>query len=716
MKKLYIPTTTLNFNNILSSESISPKAFYEKRGFGYHRWLTVEENSNDNCVLLYENLCSFERNDKTSEDHPLLVEIDADEKDFQQYADGVLYSDKTIYLDPWHTHFIFFSENDRVVTYSMSDSSLETKLVKLYKNYSRIESPTMKYSVPVKKDIQLNETEIWNDFRLNKMKGLLYGYYIGALLSSSKLFVKRLVSLRDIKNVFSAILSSPKKVITDIQKKQLDELFEDLEKTEPAYLARKEEENHLFDLLKELAPEKEMSDFQKIFDFYFWGRNISLSYCKEELIFGLTSAEDNNLSLKWVDREINEHELHRRRNELSVQAKELVVDKNGVVDIKTISEKDGINLFKAWCNETFLSKKYEGKISTFKGILADDITYKAKDYYQDRWTIDNPVRSFLNALRKHIGGENFDYKWDNNGLLYSVAAVLTGGDDWDKLLAFMQGKGMCDYRLAFAIYGELNGFANLTRDFTDILFNCDSVYISEVYREFHKQIFGIEIIEGVFDFSKQPNLCSSSVPEKTLQERVNAIIKEHPCVKMSEDEREAIDNALKKDLTDKEFIKLIDNDMHSLKNGIFPCLQKELYPDYPLGRNKSRKSKDKKNKSVCRNDNDMTLFSANGGSYSVVEFYRDKKAWSYIESLIVDSKAKEKIQEDLSWFQEQFVTPKEKRKFYKDIDEKDNNKVIDAFCRLKNGNDLKGKPKAWYFTDELRRKIENKLKDVYNVK
>ena len=34
MEKIYIPTTTLNFNNILSTESISPAIFYEKRGFG----------------------------------------------------------------------------------------------------------------------------------------------------------------------------------------------------------------------------------------------------------------------------------------------------------------------------------------------------------------------------------------------------------------------------------------------------------------------------------------------------------------------------------------------------------------------------------------------------------------------------------------------------------------------------------------------------------
>ena len=78
----------------------------------------------------------------------------------------------------------------------------------------------------------------------------------------------------------------------------------------------------------------------------------------------------------------------------------------------------------------------------------------------------------------------------NNGLLSSIAAVITNGSDWTKLLTFMQNHGMYDYRIAFSMYGALNGFANLSRDFTDVLFSCDSRYIAEVYTEFHGQLFG----------------------------------------------------------------------------------------------------------------------------------------------------------------------------------------------------------------------------------
>ena len=47
----------MNFNNILSSESISPKAFYTQREYGYSRWVEVPENPFDNVIILYDRLC-----------------------------------------------------------------------------------------------------------------------------------------------------------------------------------------------------------------------------------------------------------------------------------------------------------------------------------------------------------------------------------------------------------------------------------------------------------------------------------------------------------------------------------------------------------------------------------------------------------------------------------------------------------------------------------
>lgn len=52
---------------------------------------------------------------------------------------------------------------------------------------------------------------------------------------------------------------------------------------------------------------------------------------------------------------------------------------------------------------------------------------------------------------------------------------------------------MYDYRIAFAFYGELNGFTNLTRDFTDVLLTADRNYVADVIREFNGQLLGDDL-------------------------------------------------------------------------------------------------------------------------------------------------------------------------------------------------------------------------------
>ena len=111
--KLYIPTTTLNFNNILSSETISPKAFYGERGYGYKRWENVVENNLENCILLYNKPFSFTRPNNGLDDYPMLVEIDVEDdelNEFEKCGEWGYKSSHSLVLTPVTTRFIFFYE------------------------------------------------------------------------------------------------------------------------------------------------------------------------------------------------------------------------------------------------------------------------------------------------------------------------------------------------------------------------------------------------------------------------------------------------------------------------------------------------------------------------------------------------------------------------------------------------------------------------------
>lgn len=513
--KYYIPTSSLNFNNILSTESLSPKSFYERRGFGYSRWFTVEENSIEHLTLLYDKPHMFERPQSDIEDHPMLIEIDVDDE-FPKVADGVFYSDRTIYLNPWQTKFIFFTEKDKTTALSLSDSSLETKLVRLYQRKIYVHQFEGTFPI-VQKDsiahISDIDSLVEEDYVINKMKGLLYGYYIGANLSSTKENVQKLDALREIQNIFSSVVSSYDKTPSNAQRSRLNELFDYLDSQQPIYA----------DLEKEVGNRLLVDRIFSIFKRH--GYEFT-SIDRTKLIYGLQNDGENNQSITWINREIARAKslMESSKIKLNPDAAEIIVSsKDKVVASNAIADNLMSNLFVCWVNEVLCSRSFNGKINSIKEGLSDEITKSAKNVIGSDWE-NSPVRTYLNQLRRHVRGEEFNQSWDN-GVLSSISAVLIKGDEWEQLLNFMQSKGMYDYRIAFALYGVLNGFANMTRDFTDLLLTTDSIYLSKVYREMYGQLLEKSIPET----TNTPSAIETKKPEEEkVEEEMRKIVLQNP--------------------------------------------------------------------------------------------------------------------------------------------------------------------------------------------
>ena len=591
--KYYIPTSTLNFNNILSSESISPKAFYAIRGFGYPRWTEIEENNNANAILLYSNPFSFIRPASDLEDHPMLIEISTDET-FPISEDGVFYCDHTIYLSPWRTRFVFFTPQDKVVALSLSDSSLETKMLALYRQRLIVQDFPMEDNKEIVIDIPLNTEAIERDFRINRLKGFLYGYYIGALVSNSQEITKLANILQELRNIFSSVMSSESRVPTILQHEKLANLFSELHKKNP--VAR-----YLQDVVKN--PERLeviMSDLTHLGVVF--PSNIN---SKDSIIRSLEFAtDDKNYAFEWLNKE--EQKLidteQKNRTPLSPSAEEVVVVDNSLSKIvnKNLRNETESALLKAWSNEVLASKSYNGKVSTFAESLSDDITKKAKAVYGNLWD-ESYAKIVLNQMRRYVRAQESNISWKDD-LFSSIAAVIATGSDWEQLRKFMQSKSMSDYKMAFAMFAELNGFANLTRDFTDVIFNLqDRQYVATVYKEIYGQLFGEDPSIGGDDSSNFPDYTMTEsrienidkcVEIGSLSDKVEAIIKANPRRKLSEKDKGVIKNALDKTQDGISFVNMIADEMENLTKGIFPCLQKELHPDWkPI---KAKRSVNKK--------------------------------------------------------------------------------------------------------------------------
>lgn len=497
MKKYYIPTSSLNFNNILSSESISPKVFYLVRSFGYGRWVSIPENPFDNSIVLYDELCSFRRPQSSFEDHPLLIEISLDKSVESTLSrlpehEHIFLCNHTIYIDPWSTRLIFFTDSDKIKALSLSDSSIETKFVKLYEqkivvvkhlasSYVRIENP--------KNEIQsVNNDEIEKDKRINRLKGFLYGYYIGAILSASKKDIVKLNKAREIRNILVAILSSLDRRATLQQQERLKDLYAAFQPPLFSKLSAIISEKRMFDdvisvIRKEYGYIPDEIDVNKV---------ISQLLNMPMHLGAKNPIEDINAKIRQI-----EDTISKSAHLISVNEEQVIVceDSRIKLNIEELSDKDK-KLCMAWVNEVLVKDGYTGKISTFKDVLSDDITIKAKEVYETDLNIKwkgSSSELILNALRRHVRGSEYPHMW-NNDIYSSISALIMCGDDWQKLLEYMQGKEMTDYRLAYAMYGIINGFANLPRDFTDVLFSQEKTYIAEVYREFYGQLFGRDVV------------------------------------------------------------------------------------------------------------------------------------------------------------------------------------------------------------------------------
>ena len=477
----YIPTSSLNFNNIISSESISPVEYYAKREYGIRRIVDIFNGQYKTNIILSDRLKYFSRPISDIEDHPMVVEIVVDENVIQPLGEEFYECCKPIYLTPYNTRFIFFTEHDRLVTESLSEHSIDVKLSSQYISRMAVEHLSEQYDfnriVSQQSDCIFEEV-LKLDERTNRLKGMLTGYYVGAMLSTNKTEISKLNILFDVQNEFSAIISSGAKYLYPEKETRLRELSTRWSKLSPLY---RELESAKIDI-------RILSEILHKYGVKLPVYNLGISLHTQDLLH-LTLEGETNPAMEWIEREIDKQQNIIRQSSVNVKPEdsEIIIDGLQVIGF---SKAENQELLKHWFNHVLLDSEKTKMESYGKMELADMITDATIDLMGDNWK-ESKERVFLNKLRKHIGGEAFNVEWDN-GALSSIAAVTLHGLEWDELLLFMQRKGMYDYRLAFAMYGALCGYANMSRFFVNPLYE-NALYGRQVYKEFFGQLFGKDI-------------------------------------------------------------------------------------------------------------------------------------------------------------------------------------------------------------------------------
>lgn len=288
----FIPTTILNLNNILSTDSISPVVFYKKRNFGSPHWHKIKDEP-ENILILYSKPFRFSLESEGQENRPMFILIESNE-DFIQIGEGAFACDHTIYFD-WNTCFLFLTREDLKVANSLAQISDSAKMYCLYRDKRMILDESINISLddvnPIAES-SLNEDSIEKDYRLNKIKGFLFGYYVGAILTSRSQDVGALMAL---KNVYAKIVSMFSSY--SFEEKPTEELLRCEEDVKKCILDEIEIQNHtnlthkrLLDVSKK---EVVIKDMQLV--------SLNCNYVKESIDKELFASWINNIlcDKKW---------------------------------------------------------------------------------------------------------------------------------------------------------------------------------------------------------------------------------------------------------------------------------------------------------------------------------------------------------------------------------------------------------------------------------
>lgn len=606
--KLYIATCTLNFNNIMSSESISPLGFYAKRGFGSKRFYPVCANDKEQVILLYDKYPRFKVVENDIENYPMVIEIESADYKKGFFEKAMEYEGiktylcyHTINLNPFHCRFYFNTDLERQSILSKAEQSLENKFSKLYAANMQVKCVAEKANTCIE-DSLFTESEyddfLWNpsfarckvrdvsidigkDVLQDRVKGFIYCYLIGANSSISKEVAYLKALYKKLHNTLSAVVNSPDKRPTRVQKdainngiREFNEIYSSIDE------AAIESDKHLESILQNLKlsisvrQAKCLFSAAKVYDDFNINNHLRIVYDANDLLSCLEDA-----SLKAFTRVTDRMEDALRE----LEAKDIDQrEKPAIESLLNVEDNFDLHIL----DESYQTSFYERLIcSQFRGDYKSVMDEKCvgeslaqaynggtilKNMLGDKKWESEPVATYVRALLDHFqenSAFNLFDTFDAMDVLPSFAAFCQKGDNIDRLTEYLVQMGFPNKKLAFGIYGATRGFASLPKTFTSVLINGNKNYYQSFASSLWRMLNGVEI--------KDTDLSEAS----TNASIVNQIIKRINIVEPTVKNQQRVVGAITKasELEDavqspKAFMYILDSFPHIKKSNVFKAL------------------------------------------------------------------------------------------------------------------------------------------------
>ena len=735
--KLYIPTTTLNIDNILSTECIAPSSFYKGRDYGYNNFYPIQYIPYTNVLLLFSGIPNFQINDSEHHAFPLVIEVDFPDsinnlKQIGEVNNIKIYTtDDVVRLTPYNARILFFNPKGLSSAKLSCSDSLTNKLGERFRfNLCKAEFELQSALVQVVVEDVCNEYEskVIRDNRLNKVKGFIYGYYLGISKSLSANSAKLLKIQRRIYDIVDSIKNEGSYNSNAFQDELL-KLDSEYRKNDPVTKQCREEwEKYLnsinipIDALDALLEKYDENSFVKLSFMKKNGFTPSVSIRQ----YGLRNLEDYRNALTAHTVSIVNSDRKKALEKFAASIKQTFDLDPSYETCMLANEDDETNLYNKFIARIIWNAHCPTpeSLRTNRFNIATEITRMTKSIWEDsgmQWH-NSSAQEFMNDLRQNI--KNFtplDINGHENIILKSVAIYILKGEDYESLVQFCEDNLINDYRYALALWGATQGYVKISRPIVSSLFK--SAVFGSTLKEIIYLLHNIESV-GEFPFVQEP-ITIEELPNKTVfpqfgkeqtaqddlcvwQDGIRKYFGQLKRVQKKEDLMAALEQAFVENGTQTDYVHFfaILNDYTEWKTAKGEPIKawKEMVEHFcpteysnRFGCSIKQDTQKKPNKTLGQKVLDLlgitdeknqesvaqrTLVTeTNIRSEEVYYFYNDPKTITELNHIIGDSV------KDVMWIFDDLKRLPDDRKYYKHVDVTDNKFVIDTFCKSKRNKE-----------------------------
>lgn len=464
--KLYIPILLSNIDNVLTSESISPSCFYEKQGFGYKTFDKLPETPSV-YTLLYSELKHC-----PSGDNIIYIEWNDNyqQKDLKKVGENLYYSDHTLILYPWYTKILFTNTYDYERAVTFCRGSLNNKFWKYFEfKLANFLSTNNIGNAPFVKDVFVKDTvfkddSINSDKIRNRLKGFVFGHYIGQKISLSPDLANLRKYGKQISDLCSVIPTMPQ----DMQNEYIKEINRIKNKYNNLNPKRKELKAKWNDeVLGKFSTDNDREFFNDLAKRYNFLKTMMDVFAKEKDISTGPSVIEATQKNNWKEfkNQLNEYTdkiLSEYKNNDDIN--NILDIKNGRIEIYGI--KDFYNeILNALIGGDELLQA--DNVTSNRLEVASQLTVKIKDSIEksgEKWE-ESPEYKFYNDLRQNISSSNgFDLSVvAPDDMAATLAIYILRCDDFEDMIRYSVASGYGRYDLLLALWGANKGYVDLPK-------------------------------------------------------------------------------------------------------------------------------------------------------------------------------------------------------------------------------------------------------------